>query len=245
MPIIDTIKSMQTHTQNAYEKIKDKGGVIPTNKNLENLSDSIESISAGGFTPEYVKFGNYTGSVLTLKGLDTSKVTTMDSMFFFSSGILNLDLSNFNTFNVTTMSSMFYGCNSLTSLDLSSFNTWNVADMSSMFASCSSLTSLNITNFNTSNVTNMFNMFASCNNLTSLDLSSFDTTNVTNMDVMFDHCTNLTKLDISNFDFSNVTSYSEMFRDVQVDCEILVKDETAKTWITSKFSTLTNVQIKS
>lgn len=48
MAIADTIKSMQTHTQNAYDKIGEKGGVVPTNKNLENLSSSIESIPAGG-----------------------------------------------------------------------------------------------------------------------------------------------------------------------------------------------------
>lgn len=166
MAIADTIKSMQTHTQNAYTKIGEKGGVIPANKNLENLSSSIESISAGGFAPEYVKFGNYTGSALTLKGLDTSKII----------------------------------------------------DMSGMFSDCSGLTSL--------------------------DLSSFDTSKVTIMNNMFQGCSSLTALDISNFDFSKVTSYDNMFTSVPDNCEILIKDETAKTWITSKFTNLTNVKVK-
>ena len=50
MAIADTIQSIKTHTQNAYAKIGEKGGTVPTNKNLENLSSSIESIPAGGGT---------------------------------------------------------------------------------------------------------------------------------------------------------------------------------------------------
>ena len=218
MAIADTIKSMQTHTQNAYAKIGEKGGTIPANKNLENLSGAIESISAGGFAPEYVSFRNYKGSVLTLKGLDTS--------------------------NVTNMGDMFSGCSNLTSLDVSKFNTSNVTDINSMFYNCSGLTSLNVSKFNTSKVTNMDGMFYNCGSLTSLDLSNFDTSNVTDMSGMFQGCITLQHLDISSFDFTNVTSYNDMFTGVPADCEILVKDETAKTWITSKFTNLTNVKIK-
>ena len=50
MAIADTIQSIKTHTQNAYAKIGEKGGTVPANKNLENLSSSIESIPAGGGT---------------------------------------------------------------------------------------------------------------------------------------------------------------------------------------------------
>ena len=59
---------------------------------------------------------------------------------------------------------------------------------------------------------------------------------------MFRACSSLTNLDIRNFDFTNVTSYSNMFTGVPKDCLIIVKDDTAKTWLTSKFTTLTNVK---
>ena len=58
----------------------------------------------------------------------------------------------------------------------------------------------------------------------------------------FYNCKKLTRLDIRNFDFTNVTSYSSMFGIVPTDCLIIVKDDTAKTWITEKFTTLTNVK---
>ena len=116
--------------------------------------------------------------------------------------------------------------------------------MSGMFRGCSSLTSLDLSSFNTSSVTGMNNMFANCSSLTSLDLSNFNTSKVSGTYQMFVGCTSLNHLDISNFTFNAITDYKEMFKDVPDDCEILVKSETEKQWITSKFANLTNVKVK-
>ena len=230
MSIADTIQSIKTHTQNAYAKIGEKGGTVPTNKNLENLSSSIESIPSGG------------GTDMLQSRVDETKDC---SYLFYKYKGTNPDcVKNLNTSNVTNMHDMFSGCSSLTSLDLSNFNTSNVTNMHNMFSGCSSLTSLDVSSFNTLNITSMYEMFSSCSSLTTLDLSSFDTSNVTNMNYMFYNCKALQHLDISNFDFTKVTSYSNMFNNVPANCEILVKDETAKTWITSKFTNLTNVKVK-
>ena len=99
-----------------------------------------------------------------------------------------------------------------------------------------------IPEMDTSKVTNMAGMFSNSMSLTSLNLSNFDTSKVTNMDSMFYSCSKLTSLDIRNFDFTKVTSYSAMFYNIPTDCLIIVKDDTAKTWVTSKFTTLTNVK---
>ena len=178
---------------------------------------------------------------LDLSKFDTSNVTSMGSMFGSCSSLTSLDLSNFNTSNVTNMSGMFNGCSSLTSLDVSSFNTSNVTNMNNMFQNCSSLKSLDLSNFNTSNVTNISWMFQYCSSLKSLDLSNFNTSNVKDMSYMFAYIWSLTNLNISNFDFTKVTNYAYMFNNVPNDCYILVKDATAKDWITSKFTNLTNV----
>ena len=84
-------------------------------------------------------------------------------------------------------------------------------------------------------------MLQYCTNLKTIELSSFDTLNVTNMIYMFHNCSSLTSLDIRNFNFTKVTSYTNMFTGVPADCKIIVKDDTAKEWITSKFTNLTNV----
>lgn len=90
-------------------------------------------------------------------------------------------------------------------------------------------------------INNMSYMFHGCQSLEDVDLSELNTSNVTDMSGMFDGRQALMNLNISNFDFTNVTSYSNMFDNVPTDCYILVKDATAKEWITSRFSDLTNV----
>ena len=146
-----------------------------------------------------------------LSNLDTSQVTSMNSMFANEPKLKSLDLSNFNTSNVTDMRYLFESCYSLKNLDLSSFNTANVKDMNTMFYLCSSLTNLNLNNFDTKNVENMSNMFFSCFNLTSLNINSFNTSKVTDFSGMFSGCESLTQLDVSHFNTSNVTNMNGMF----------------------------------
>ncbi len=208
---------------------------------------------------------------LDLSNFNTSNVTDMGSMFDGCNSLTNLDLSNFNTSNVVYMTYMFARCRNLTSLDLSNFNTSNVTEMFGMFKDCEILTKINVNVFNTSNVTDMAQMFYGCKLLINLDVSKFDTSNVTDMSFMFNDCSKLTTLDLSNFntskvtnmkymfdgchkltnlnlsnmDFSSVTNYDSMFSSYPTACLITVKDEAAQTWLTSKFTNLTNVQVKS
>ena len=136
--------------------------------------------------------------IFTIKGLNTSKVTSMYGMFKDCEKLKELNVSRLNTTNVTNMVDMFNGCESLTSLDVSSFSTQNVTDMEGMFYRCNSLTSLDVSSFNTSNVTNMRYMFYGCSSLTKLDLSNFNTNKVTTMQCMFACCTTLTSLILPN-----------------------------------------------
>ena len=126
--------------------------------------------------------------------------------------------------------------------ETSNIDTSNITDMNYMFSNCSNLTSLDLSSFNTSNVRNMSYMFSNCSNLTSLDLSSFNTSNVTDMSSMFNSCSNLTYLDIRNFYFTKVISDSNTFNKVPSNCEIIVKDDTAKKWIFARRSDFTNVK---
>ena len=120
-----------------------------------------------------------------LSQLDTSNVTSMESMFQGMSSVTSLDLSGFDTSNVTDMRYMFYDMSNLTNLDLSNFNTSKVTDMASMFSSMGSITSLDISGFDTSNVTSMFAMFAAMDSVKSLDISGFDTSELTTSENMF------------------------------------------------------------
>ena len=189
-------------------------------------------------------YSNNTSPNIDVSGLNTSNVENMDFMFN-SSSLTSLNLSNFNTSKVKSIKNMFSYCSSLTSLDLSNFDTSNVTNttgFTSVFEGCSGLTNLNVSNWNVSNVKVMQRTFTNCSSLINLDLSGWKTSSLTNTTQIFSSCRKLTRLDIRNFDFSNVTSYSNMFSNVPADCLIIVKDDTAKTWITSKFTSLTNVK---
>lgn len=220
------------------------------------IDDSVTSLQSFcnniGFCPKIICNSNITNmsslyysnksKSIDVSGLNTSKVTNMREMFSECYYITSLNLSNFNTNNVKSMYKLFYNCSSLTSLDVSNFDTTNVTTMYGMFFNCNILTSLDLSNFNTTNLTNISYMFQNCSSLTSLNLSNFDTSKINNMTFAFGGCKKLSNLDIRNFDFSNVTSYNNMFSNVPADCLIIVKDDTAKTWITEKFTKLTNVK---
>ena len=213
------------------------------NEYISGWIKSVKKLPAFKFngTSCSLMFRNFKGVSLDLSSVNISEVTQMPNMFSGCSSLTGLDLSKFNTTKVRNMNSMFTGCSSLTSLDLSSFNTSSLEGVQSMFSNCSSLTELDLSSFNTLKVKDMSWMFYNCKSLTNLDLSNFNTSNVTNMSNMFRDCSSLQNLNISNFDFTKVTLYDYMFRNVPTNCYILVKDATSKEWITSKFSTLSNV----
>ena len=187
----------------------------------ENSNHIIRTIESDSL-PTLMRFGrtytegesttdNRTDSLLEVLDMNTSGLTSCDSMFRYCTNLTSLNVSNFNTSNVTTMNAMFYYCQSLASLDVSNFDTSNANNMWGMFFNCSNLTSLDVSNFNTSNVTNMRFMFSTCNKLTSIDVSNWNTSNVTRMDYMFNNCNNLTSLDLSNFNTTNVADMQYMF----------------------------------
>ena len=152
---------------------------------------------------------------LDLRGIDTSRVTSMHGMFFQDSTnldyITGIDLSEFNTSNVTTMYGMFDGPSNISSLNLSTFDTSKVTDMSHMFRHKQNISSLNLSNFDTSRVTSMESMFRHMYGLTSFSLPSFNTSNVTDMAYMFEDVKNLVSLDLSSFNTANVQNMEEMF----------------------------------
>ncbi len=149
---------------------------------------------------------------IDVSGLNTSKMTNMDSMFGGDSSVTSLDLRNFDTSNTTNMTSMFSGCSKLVSVNLRKFDTSRVVTMANMFYNCGALASLDLSRFDTSVVTNMSQMFYGCKGLTTLDLSEFDTSCVTNMSSMFLGCTGLKSVDLSSFDTSVVTTMGSMFQ---------------------------------
>ena len=225
-------------------------GDIQLNSNLRPWVADVASIKTVNIVnkirPTVVSMWFYNCTNLTaisnIANLDTSKVTSMASMFQNCSKLTSLDVSNFDTSKVINMGGMFQLCSSLTSLDLSKWNTSNVTSVYAMFDRCSALRTLNVSNFDTSNVTNMGFMFSVCSSLTSLDLSKWNTSNVISMDYMFQSCSTLTSLDLSSFNVSKVTNFKGMFQNCSKLKTIYVNKSTAMWSSSIKNSTSSSSQ---
>ena len=216
------IKSIETKEDldeelNTYNtEVTEQGVSINTIMNL--LEGKAAGSGGGKYAPKYILFRDYGGTELTeeLANLDTSNLSKTDYMFYYATQLQSLNFDNFNFSNVTSMQYML--------------------------SDCENLESVSFKNVDTSNVVNMQYLFSTCYKLKELDLSYFNTSNVTNMTALFRGCKVLEKLDIRNFDFTKANHNSAMFTDVPVNCEIIVKDETAREWVLARRSDLTNVK---
>ena len=232
----DTQKA--TRTEAVYELVNDQYPSWPRQKLVTVDFDASFANYTGVtcMTNWFALAGNLT-EIRHLDRLNTSNVTEMANMFYSSTRLTSLDLSNFDTSNVTNMTGMFFNCAQLTSLDLRSFDTskvWNLSDMfydcvnlqsldlstfdlssasmvQRMFLNCRSLTSLKLPTTTNPNLQQAWSMFKGCSSLTTLDLSHFDTSSAIEMGTMFQDCSSLQTINLSNFDTSNNTGFRYMF----------------------------------
>ena len=168
---------------------------------------------------------SYKERIVYLPKIDTSNVTSMNSMFQKCYSLVAIPL--LDTSNVTSMNQMFFYCYSLVSIP--ELDTSNVTDMNSMFRNCYSLVS--IPQLDTSNVTTMNNMFSYCHSL--VTIPQLDTSNVISMNSMFAYCYSL--VSIPQLDTSNVTYMTYMFSNCYALVSIPELDTSNVTTITNMF----------
>ena len=178
--------------------------------------------------------------IVYLPLMDFSNIS--DATSFFRNCQKLQTIPNINV-TLSSTQNMFSGCTSLRIIDVSNFNITNVERMDNMFTNCSSLKELDFSNLNNSNVKRTSSMFSYCSSLKKVNLKNISTPNLIRVQNMFSGCTALEEIDIRNFDFSNVGNYyTDMFANVPTNCLIIVKDTTQKTWMNTKFPSMTNVQ---
>lgn len=215
MAILDTIKNIKTHLEDAYGMAEEKGATITGNRNLENLANTIESISGGGDISDYftdtITYGTSakSGWLNTIKKFPTFSFSgTNASYMFYQFPQINIDLKNIDTSNCNNMNYMFSYCKAPT-LDVSKLKTDKCTNMSYMFNNCTSKL-IGYENFNTSKVTTFQNAF---NNGTCLygvvDLSNWNfqaNTYSNSLYGLFSNQTNMTKLIMPRIDANSNTT---------------------------------------
>ena len=143
---------------------------------------------------QFAFYGLVSVNLVDLADFDTSAVENMRAMFCYIEngfdGISDLTIS-LDTSSVTNMNGLFYFTNLPKKVNLSSFNTKNVTDMSYAFGMLNQspnraiVEEIDITGWNTGNVTNMNQMFGLSNINKIYASDSFVTTKVTNGSDMF------------------------------------------------------------
>lgn len=154
-----------------------------------------------------------------LSKLDTSEITDMESLFYFSN--FHGDISNWNTIKVTTMNSIFFNAESFNQ-DISKWNTQNVLDMAYMFSYANKFNQ-DISNWNTSNVTNMNSIFDNS--------KSFD----------FPFNLNIDNVILMEFPFFNANKFIEKYNRGK---NLFTETDMIKNWIKSNREKMNNIYIK-
>lgn len=129
-------------------------------KNTFTSCTSLKNINLSGFDFNNASLNSAFMSLPSLVSVDLSNIkfnsTSFANMFKRCHNLSSVNFSGVDTSKVTSMDSMFTSCYGLTSLDLSSFT--NIPTAEEMFSDCINLVDLNIKNATlpTKEYTNMF-----------------------------------------------------------------------------------------
>ena len=146
-----------------------------------------------------------------LRGVDASRVTDMQMMFYGCRHLKEVDMSGLNACNVTSMYMMFHSCTAMTRANLSNMDTRSLTTTRLMFYNCASLANLEMSGWNYSSLTDVQNMFMYCTGFVDLDLNFMDVSHVTYFTSMLYGCSSLVSLDISGFDTRAAKAMNGMF----------------------------------
>lgn len=206
---------------------------LKINPRLEKETTSLSNMFLGfnkeNYSYEFTEPSIVNHKACNIVGLDklnTSNITNMNNMFYYSRIVGNLDFSNWDTGKATDMAYMFHYSNGSnknyngTEYDIDNYsyltglNNWNLRSVNDMHYMFNSSTYYDYQDkelsWNTSNVTDMSYMFAYCKAYNFPKLS-FDTRNVTKMAYMFTGFKSYNDLKLNFTDTSKVTDMSGMF----------------------------------
>lgn len=180
------------------------------NKNIDNVGSggNVPKIKVSSFTVSDACI-NEDGIWIWDTQIDTSECTSFKNAFNDCTLLKKLT-GNWNTSKVTTMDSMFKGCSNLETLDLSSWDVSNVTVLSNTFDMCFNLKYINTNGWDTSKVTNLTATFAGTG-IEDLDLSHWNTSSVTIINLMFGKCNKLKHINTYGWDTSNITDTARPF----------------------------------
>ena len=169
MSIATELEALNTNIKNAYDAIDTKGGTIPQNKNMVNLTTAIASIPAGGgrddnwdkvYSGETTQV--YDGNITSLR---VNALLPASSSYTYITGIDFPNLIEINT-------SAFANQDKITSFNLPKLKTING---SSNFSVCTGYTEIKLPSLDTLLSTGSQSVFQSNTSVKKIDLGNNQT----------------------------------------------------------------------
>jgi len=235
---VEKIKVRETGTENYAEFIDAvlDSKTITANGTYNASDDNLHGYSSVNVETSGADLSEYIGQPTEFNGTKSAgKWITM---------IKKLpEIDTNNSQNLSYFFAEFSG----SSLDLTNFDTSKATNISYLLSGCRNLENLIIENLDLTNVKTAHQLFANCRKIKRLDLSKWKAPLLTEANYLFTYCIAMEFIDLRSIDLTKITSYLYIFgqdasNGVPDDCLIIVKDDTAKTWITEKYTRLTNVK---
>ena len=170
-------------------------------------------------------------NTVCLGDIDTSEITNMSELFYYSTRPDFSGIEKWNVSNVTDMSRMFYDATTFNG-DISRWDTSNVETMKGMFCGAKNFNG-NISQWKTASVRDMSSMFSGAEKFNQ-PIGDWNTTRVKDMHGMFNNAINFNQ-DIGCWDTSNVINMSAMFYNAKAFNQRL------NEWKTSRVITMDNM----
>lgn len=221
------------------------GSLMCNELELKGLNLNVEDLPTSGMNPLYGakvnKFSFHDMFIYNTKIASWfGRISTYGDSKYYVFEDSYRKLYNLYLPNCTSMYGIFAN-NSCHTIEIKNIIAPNMTDIGGLFVYDSSIKKC-VVDIKSDNITTMNSICNGCSSLIEADLSTIKSSKVTSMYGVFKDCKKLEKLDIRSMSFESVTEYTDMFTNVPATCLIIVKDATAKSWITSKFTNLTNVK---
>lgn len=217
--------------------------VFPQGCDMPNITTFATSF--GGYTADMPNF-----TKVDMSAISAPKVTNCSGMFRSLRYLTTCSLPNNFGEKVSNMQHMFENCSLLTTIgNLFTVDSTAISnyDLSSMFYGCTNLLSVDLSHLvKTANT--IRDMFRDCTSITSINLSGLKSRANIPMGNAFYGCTSLQYLDLRNMTMYSNTgtnifgNESDLTTCVPNNCEIIVQDNTSKTWFTNNYPRFTNVK---
>lgn len=118
--ILENVHTLSVHLEDAYAALEGKGATIPQQKNATNLSATVDSLPAAGFTIDDLLGTTAKDLVINVTEIKAGDTTySCGGAYNLIRGhntVKTVDFPNLVKVNRNSCTNMFYGCTNLTEL---------------------------------------------------------------------------------------------------------------------------------